>query len=561
MSFNIFSSIDKTLSSSNELLNRLKGQNSQYTTPHTTLHYTNSTSQSDHPAHVNISSVTPTPSISQQHSTNDNNSNVPISSSSISYTSLIHCFNNQQSLIEFAAKSVHSVCKTSDCCIQITSPVKEHDAFLSLFENNSDFTIFYDHDHAASPKNVLQSYCKRKDETLSAPKMTIQPLVMNPKVQPIMGQYGRTATWMAQYYNFPSVIAQGTKPIIAIISLGGGYQTSDLVQYWTQVCGLSTYPNVLNVPVGQTNVGVYTGSNTDIENALDLEIAGAVCPNSTLLFVSAPNTFLGFYQAFAAAINGVVVHGITYKPSVVSCSWGAPELYFSTAQLNAFNSLFAAGVNQGVTVTAAAGDNGSNDGYSYNNKPNVDFPASSPWVVACGGTTITATTETVWSYNTTTQWATGGGISSFFAQPTWQNQIVTLPNTTPSVSYLSGKRALPDISANADPQSGWTIAMGGKNYTNSIGGTSCVSPFIAGYLALLNFHYPISFTNQLYSIYRNPNLRSQCFRDVTVGTNDNIKKYSGVWNATPGWDNCTGLGCLNGNNLYLNFVNNGLLKQ
>ena len=168
---------------------------------------------------------------------------------------------------------------------------------------------------------------------------------------------------------------------------------------------------------------------------------------------------------------------------------GSPEPDYSSTQLSTFNSLFQQATQKGITICIAAGDSGAGDGYGTTT-PTADFPASSPYVVACGGTSIATSTEVAWSWNATYSWGTGLGASSTFAMPSWQTNVAVLPTgVTPSVASLKGKRALPDISLNADPLSGYTIYFGGKNYINELGGTSCVAPMFSGYLGILNFQY------------------------------------------------------------------------
>ncbi len=358
------------------------------------------------------------------------------------------------------------------------------------------------------------------------------------------GPNGRTAGALAKYYNFPT--QNGTAPTIAIISLGGTYLTNDLNYYWRTIEGLTTLPTVTYVNVDGTtnrpNQTIVSGDGSD-ENTLDIEIAGATCPGAKIVVYFGQNTFQGFYNAINAAINDN-----TNKPSIISISWGASELYYTTSQLNAYNSLFQTANTKGISITVASGDNACDDGVG-DNKPHCDFPSTSPYVIACGGTNI-GTTETTWSWNKTYKWGTGGGISATFAEPNFQKNIITYP-TASIVQTLKGKRAIPDIAMNADPSSGWTIYFNGHLYVNSFGGTSCVAPAMAGLLGLMNLSYPTNFCTSLYAIY--PTNKS-CFRDITVGTNDSIKA-TGVYNAGTGYDFCTGLGSLDGTQLFNTFKN------
>jgi len=309
----------------------------------------------------------------------------------------------------------------------------------------------------------------------------------------------------------------GNRVNIAIISLGGGFKASDLKLYWaSENLGVTT-PNVYSVSVdGAKNS---PGSDADIENLLDIQVCGSITPNSNIYVYFAPNSDVGFYDAVYSAVHSSIPF------SVISISWGAPEALWSTSYLKSMNSLFQTAADKGITICAAAGDNGSSDGLSGNN---VDFPASSPYVLACGGTRLTcpsnvyartSTTETVWGGNNT-HGATGGGFSSVFARPTSQYSMIT--------AKTSG-RGVPDVAGNADPYTGWIIAANGS--LTSVGGTSAVAPMWAGYLAGLRLKKSV-----LSILYKAP---SYAFHDVTSGSNG---AYSGALR----WDPCTGLGTPNG---------------
>jgi subtilase family serine protease len=350
--------------------------------------------------------------------------------------------------------------------------------------------------------------------------------------------YGRTATSLGTYYNFPP--QQGTtKPVIAIISLGGTYLTADLNYYWRTVCGLTVVPTVSYVAVdgvpNRPNQKIVSGDGSD-ENTLDIEIAGALCPTANIIVYFGVNSFQGFYNVISAAINDTV-----NKPNIISISWGAPEVYFSTAQLNAYNALFASAIAKKITITAASGDNGSDDGVG-DGKVHCDFPCSSPNVVACGGTSLKTATESVWSWTKLSQCGTGGGLSSLFLQPAYQTGVVTYPTAT--VTALKGKRGVPDLALNGDPASGWTIYFNGKLNVSAFGGTSCVAPAMAGLLGLMNLVYPVSFNDSVYKLASN----RTCFKDIISGTNSSTKDMKS-YVATTGYDFCSGLGSLNGVNL------------
>jgi kumamolisin len=259
---------------------------------------------------------------------------------------------------------------------------------------------------------------------------------------------------------------------------------------------------------------------------LDIEIVGAVAPRARIAVYFAPNTSRGFLNAVLAA-----VHDDSRRPSVISISWGAPESEWTRQSLAAMDQAFRAGAQLGVTVCAAAGDSGSSDGVD-DGETHVDFPASSPHVLACGGTRLVASggrlrSETAWG-GPRADGATGGGVSAVFPLPDWQARA-NVPHS-PNPGGFAG-RGVPDVAGNADPATGYRIRVDGE--LGLIGGTSAVSPLIAGLIARINqrTRRPVGYLNRrLYGVDDR-----KIFRDVTSGTN-------GAFDAARGWDACTGLG-------------------
>ena len=140
---------------------------------------------------------------------------------------------------------------------------------------------------------------------------------------------------------------------------------------------------------------------------------------------------------------------------MISISWGGPENGWTQQSLTAMNSAIEDGATLGVTITAAAGDNGSSDG-SSDGSDQVDFPASSPWSLACGGTTLTGSgstikSEVVWNETANNEGATGGGVSSTFPIPTYQNDA-NVP-AQPATGFAG--RGVPDVAGDADPETGY----------------------------------------------------------------------------------------------------------
>lgn len=329
---------------------------------------------------------------------------------------------------------------------------------------------------------------------------------------------------LAKLYNFPEGV-DGSGETVAIIELGGGYSTSDLKTYF-QKLGIKT-PSVTAVSVdGGTNS---PGGDADGEVMLDIEVVGAVAPGAKIAVYFAPNTDQGFVDAISQA-----VHDSTRNPSLISISWGASEDVWTDQARKAMDAAFQDAAALGVTVTVAAGDDGSSDGAS-DGKLHVDFPAASPYVLSCGGTKVVAsggkiTSETVWNELAAKEGGTGGGVSKAFALPAYQNAagVPVQPET-----HFKG-RGVPDVSGNADPVTGYNVRVDGKDMV--IGGTSAVSPLWAGLFALINQHLgkPVGFINPL--LYQ---IGSPAFEDITNGNNGHYK-------AGKGWDACTGLGSPNG---------------
>jgi len=317
---------------------------------------------------------------------------------------------------------------------------------------------------------------------------------------------------IASLYNFPTGY-DGLGIRVAIIELGGGYNLSDITTYLTSI-GISKTPNITSVSVdGGTNNP--SDVNSSYEVVLDIEIIVSIVPAATIRVYFAPNSSQGFYNA----INQAILDNCT----VISISWGNYESSWSSNDLNSYNALFQTASNNGISVFCAAGDNGSSDG-SFGN--NVDFPSSSPYVIACGGTTLVAsgntiTFETVWNVNSSSS-ATGGGVSTVFAKPAYQSNV--------SLMNQYSKRGLPDVSGCADPNTGYLIYINGQ--TAQIGGTSAVSPLWAALCAIMNQKNGTSLGFLQPKIYSSS---TGTFRDITVGNN-------GAFTAQVGYDLCTGLG-------------------
>jgi kumamolisin len=326
---------------------------------------------------------------------------------------------------------------------------------------------------------------------------------------------------MGQLYNYPAQ-ADGSGQCIGLIELGGGFRQQDMEQFFSGA-GLAL-PAITAQSVDGAVNSPSTADSADGEVALDIEVAGSIAPQAKIVVYFAPNTDQGFLDAITSAI-----HDDINRPSVVSISWGSAESDWTQQAMDQFDQSFQSAAALGVTITVAAGDNGSSDGQT-DGKAHVDFPASSPNVLACGGTRLTATAETVWNDGNGN--ATGGGISDIFPVPDYQAQT-KLPasvNAPPTKG-----RGVPDVAANADAETGYQVLVDGESMV--IGGTSAVAPLMAGLLARCNQQLgrPVGFVNpKIYTVGESP------FKDITVG--NNITAKDGGYSAAKGWDACTGLG-------------------
>ena len=329
-----------------------------------------------------------------------------------------------------------------------------------------------------------------------------------------------TPVQVAQLYQFPQG-ASAAGQTIGIIELGGGYRTADLTAYFKGLGQKAPQVTVVSVDNGKNSPS--TPSSADGEVMLDIEVSAAVAPGAKIVVYFAPNTDQGFIDAI-----GTAVHDTTNSPGVISISWGGPESSWTAQALSALDAACQSAAALGITITVASGDNGSTDGGTGNN---VDFPASSPHVLACGGTKLsgngsTITSEVVWNEQATGEGASGGGVSNVFPLPSWQANA-----NVPAPSVSTGGRGVPDVAGDADPETGYQIRVDGQSMV--IGGTSAVAPLWAGLIALNNqqngktagFIQP-----QIYAAKG-----ASAFNDIVSGNN-------GAFSAGPGWDPCTGLG-------------------
>jgi subtilase family serine protease len=313
------------------------------------------------------------------------------------------------------------------------------------------------------------------------------------------------------------------------------------------------------------------------EETLDVEAVHGMAPGANIVYIGAPNNF----QDLDAALNYAVDKDVA---PIITNSYGFDTELLAPGFIKPQEETIMQGVIEGIGIYFSSGDNSDEslvEGYTT-----ADWPASSPFVTSVGGTTLgvgannnylfetgwgtkkSTWTGTAWSPAAPGNWiyGAGGGVSQLFAEPSYQQGVVPA-----SVFTAQGRtgRAVPDIAAIADPNTGYLIGEtqtfpdGTAKYSEyRIGGTSLASPIVAGIMALANqaAGHPLGFANPLlYSL-----AGSSSFRDVTNpsstvamvrvdyvnsvdasnGTTASLRTANQTLSlaTTPGWDDVTGLG-------------------
>lgn len=351
---------------------------------------------------------------------------------------------------------------------------------------------------------------------------------------------------------------RGRGQCVAVIELGGGYYQRSLTEYFRQfdlaapsvrrrsVRGVKNNPapadtirkfiefladpNSTKPPISH-NEGVQV--EWTIETMTDLAMVGTIAPEVSLLLVQAPNDDQGKYHAITA-----VIAERKSPPSVLSCSWGGQEPTQTPFLRRTLNRWFETAAVMGMTVCCSAGDSG--DGTllpkAAQDELTAHFPASSPYVLACGGTKLypKARIETAWKQTVHGMpMAGGGGFSAVFSAPPWQTAAGIDPQKWIPSGMKSGEgRALPDVAAKADLAPGFCVMVcAGMQYP--AGGTSAAAPLWAGVAAILNQGLRAR-VGALHSLLYDGPLR-RALRDIVAGN-------TGVFHARRGWDPCTGWG-------------------
>lgn len=360
---------------------------------------------------------------------------------------------------------------------------------------------------------------------------------------------------VAQLYDYPSDL-NGAGQNIAVFAFNGttdgdphgGYSLDALKIYFEKVLG-GTTPSITDVvvqgpgndPGPETKASGARGDSTD-EVMLDMCVVGSVSSGAHIFIYFTEFTTQGWVDALQTAITD------DNDISVISISYGNPEDdpqgAWTPMGINLVNQAFQTAIARGITICCASGDDGSLD--DERSGAHVDFPASSPFVLAVGGTKLVANNdnnptaimdETVWNELSQGDGAGGGGISSVFPKPDYQNGVSVPPSA--DAPHKIG-RGVPDVCAVANPETGIAVMHVDGKHLDPVEGTSASAPLWAALIARLNqsLQARCGFLNPL--LYTK--LAKGVLRDITIGNN-------GAYEAGPGWDACTGLGSPQGKKL------------
>jgi len=344
---------------------------------------------------------------------------------------------------------------------------------------------------------------------------------------------------LARLYNFPAGDAAGQS--VALLEFGGGYFAEDLAEFCKDA-GI-VVPEVLARSVDGTPVDARDGAEGEV--MLDVEVVAGAAPGAKIALYFSSFTEQGWIDALDA-----VVHDAANAASVLSVSWGDSEdgASWSFSGIEQVNEALQEAALLGITVCVAAGDDGSDDqvgdGYAH-----VDFPASSPFVLAVGGTTLTAKGTTIekevaWrdgdGLRSSGGGSTGGGVSIVFDVPVWQGGV-SVASVNPGVKP---GRIVPDLAADASASTGYYVVVDGEGYAS--GGTSASAPLVASLLALCSARIGRSVGFVTPRLYADAAGASVC-RDITSGTN--ATAALGGYSAQAGFDAVTGWGVPDGEKL------------
>jgi len=345
-------------------------------------------------------------------------------------------------------------------------------------------------------------------------------------------------TDIAKLYNYPIKKYSGKNQNIATIIFNCAY---DLNNIKNDVKKSFQNQNI----IGNLNINLINYNNASLFNpdgynelAMDVQIISSIAPNAKINIYNFD--YNGNEEEFYNNLHDVIKLAINDGSNIISLSFGSAE---NNKTYDKLDKLFEYAANNNINIYVSAGNTAATDGYD---DLTVEYPASNPNVISCGGTMINNKSEVVWNnYNYR---GTGGGFSKLYKKPSYQKLINNKMRGIPDISGY----AVRDYDDNGDPNTGYYIYVNNTIQLNS--GTSAVAPLMAGLNGLLNEANDgrsIGFLNNI--IYNNP---SVCI-DITQGdnypTNEINDKTNVGYNATTGWDPCSGLGRVDGEKL-LNVV-------
>jgi kumamolisin len=353
---------------------------------------------------------------------------------------------------------------------------------------------------------------------------------------------------LASHYNFPA--GDGSGQTVGLLEFGGGFFLQDLQKFCT-LAKIPAPPKVIAISTDGTPTDSVDGAEGEV--MLDIEVVAGICPKANIAVYFAQWGEQGWITALDAA-----VHDQTNNPTVLSVSWGNAEDtdIWTDQAMEQINQSLQDAAMIGMTVCVAAGDDGSSDAVG-DGHAHVDFPSSSPFALAVGGTTIPAKGVTqpdvAWKegdgLRADNGGSTGGGVSAKFPLPAWQGSVAVKsvnPGAKPG-------RIIPDLAANADwNASPYLLVVDGKAQPN--GGTSAASPLVASLLTLINASRPAAnrvgyLTPILYQSSGNNGTTIGAASCTDVQSGENATDKIGGYTAGPGYDAVSGWGTPNGKKL------------
>ena len=387
------------------------------------------------------------------------------------------------------------------------------------------------------------------------------PATTDGKMKPNATGSGPGGTYNAKdlrtTYSIPDYGKYSSKIVLAVFEQGS-YSTKDTEKYFTT----NHLPNVKQTRISVNNSPVVNEPAIEVEACLDVDMIVGMNPNVSEILV-----YVDDYQY--DAFNVAIVDAISQiasddKAQIVSISYGQDEGFQGNSALDAENTALQQCAAEGITVFASSGDNGAyGDGYNY--PYNVSDPASEPLVTGVGGTTLftgsggTRESETAWDELNDSFGATGGGISTYWSLPDWQNTTVGGTSYVTANGGSADYRNVPDVAAVGDPLTGVAVYVKDQGGWLQIGGTSAASPIWAGYLSTIEAAYSyfklgnIGFFNPLLyavgTVDFGVGSPSSYLYDIIQGQNGDIGSSApGYFNGF-GYSNTTGNGTIWGQGL------------